>query len=167
MDDKEFDIVIIGSGAGGGTVAARLAPLARAGKRIAVLERGPKFKDSEFTGRELDMAERLYADGGGFLTKDRTMTLAFALAYGGSTVVYTGTSIKIAPRTIAQWAVPGLDFDDVSRRTDRCAEENGAHLLEQDLVNDNNRLFRDACGRLGWHAAQFPINVRGCRGSGL
>ncbi|PCI36811.1 MAG: hypothetical protein COB53_08415, partial [Elusimicrobia bacterium] len=167
MRDKEFDIVIVGSGAGGGTVAARLAPLARAGLKIAVLEWGPKFKKSEFTGRELEMAERLYFDGGGFLTKDRSMTLAFGKAYGGSTVVYTGTSIKIAKRTVSRWAVPGLSWDDLSKRTDRCAEENGVHPIPDHHLNDNNTLFRDACKRLNWHVDQFPINVRGCLGAGL
>ena len=34
--DKRFDIIIIGSGAGGGTLARRLAP---AGKSILILER--------------------------------------------------------------------------------------------------------------------------------
>jgi choline dehydrogenase-like flavoprotein len=45
-DSTQFDIVIIGSGAGGGTLAYRLAP---SGKRILVLERGdyvPREKDN-------------------------------------------------------------------------------------------------------------------------
>ncbi|PYO73386.1 MAG: hypothetical protein DMD67_15735, partial [Gemmatimonadetes bacterium] len=82
---QAYDIVVIGSGAGGGTLAQELAPLVRDGVRILVLEKGPRFADHEFTGRELEMAEALYEDGGAFLTHDGTMTLAFASAYGGST----------------------------------------------------------------------------------
>jgi len=37
----EVDVLIIGSGAGGGTVAARLAPMCASGARIAVAETGP------------------------------------------------------------------------------------------------------------------------------
>ena len=37
MDERSFDVVIVGSGAGGGTVAKELAPLCREGMRIAVL----------------------------------------------------------------------------------------------------------------------------------
>ena len=37
----------------------------------------------------------LYFDGGGTFTKDRAMTLAYGRAYGGSTVVYTGTSLTM------------------------------------------------------------------------
>src|SRR6266850_142114 len=95
-----YDIVVIGSGAGGGTVAQELAPLVRDGVRILVLEKGPRFADQDFTGRELEMADALYQDGGAFLTRDGTMTLAFASAYGGSTVVYTGTSLTAPQRVI-------------------------------------------------------------------
>src|SRR5208282_4243640 len=91
MTRRSYDIVIIGSGAGGGTVAQELSSLCRDGVRIAVLEKGPKLRDEEFTGREVEMATALYEDGGGFLTAEQTMTLAFGSAYGGSTVVYTGT----------------------------------------------------------------------------
>src|SRR5439155_644587 len=79
---RSYDIVVIGSGAGGGTVAQELGPLVRDGVRILVLEKGPRFADQEFTGRELEMADALYQDGGAFLTRDGTMTLAFASAYG-------------------------------------------------------------------------------------
>ena len=46
MADNHYDVIIIGSGAGGGTLAHRLAP---SGKRILVLERGgyvPREKEN-------------------------------------------------------------------------------------------------------------------------
>ena len=127
-----------GSGAGGGTVAAALAPLVARGKRVLVLERGPRFLEHDFTGRELDMAPALYADEGGFLTADGTMTLAFARGYGGSTIVYTGTSLIAPRRVIDGWRVPGLDHADVERRSRKYMEENGVHLLPPALINQNN-----------------------------
>ncbi|MGH8219416.1 MAG: GMC oxidoreductase [Steroidobacteraceae bacterium] len=45
MSDRHYDVIIIGTGAGGGTLAHRLAP---SGKRILLLERG------EFLPRERD-----------------------------------------------------------------------------------------------------------------
>lgn len=167
MIEREVDVVIIGSGAGGGTVAEGLGPLAREGKRVLVLEKGPRFREEDFRGGELERAAALYADGGGFLTAQRTMTLAFAHAYGGSTVVYTGTSLHAPERIIRQWNVPGLDHADVVARSRRFAEENNVHLLEEDLLNDNNRLFRDGALAAGYHPEQFPLNLRGCKGSSL
>ena len=46
QSDTHYDVIIIGSGAGGGTLAYRLAP---SGKRILILERGgyvPREKDN-------------------------------------------------------------------------------------------------------------------------
>jgi choline dehydrogenase-like flavoprotein len=165
--EKTVDALIVGSGAGGGVVARELAPLARAGARIAVLEAGPRLRPEEFTGRELEMVGRLYYDGGGILTKDGAITIAMGRAYGGSTVVYTGTSLSIPAEVLGRWAVPGLEFDDVARRTRKYAGDNDVHLQDETRINDNNRLFRLGCERLGWRVSQFPINVRGCKGAGL
>ncbi len=167
MREREYDVVIVGSGAGGGAAAKELAPLAADGVRIAVLEAGPRLRDEEFTGREVEMAERLYFDGGGLLTKDGTMTVAMGRGYGGSTVVYTGTSLKIPRRNLEAWSVPGLTFADLDRRADKYLAENNVHLLEPEKINDNNRLFRVGCEALGWRVEQFPVNVKGCLGSGL
>ena len=93
MIERDYDIVIIGSGAGGGTVASQLSGMASDGVRVLVVEQGARLRDHEFSGRELDMSDALYQEGGGFLTADGTMTLAFGRVYGGSTVVYTGTSL--------------------------------------------------------------------------
>jgi choline dehydrogenase-like flavoprotein len=162
-----YDIVVIGSGAGGGTVAQELAPLVRDGVRILVLEKGPRFADHEFTGRELEMAEALYQDGGAFLTRDGTMTLAFASAYGGSTVVYTGTSLTASERVIRSWGVSGLEHADLAARSAKYADQNNVHLLEEPLINDNNRLFVEGGRKAGYRVEQFPVNVKGCRGSSL
>ncbi len=167
MSAVRADVVVVGSGAGGGTVAQRLGPLAAAGRRVLVLERGPRFRDEDFTGHELEMAPALFAEGGAFLTADGAMTLAFAHGYGGSTIVYTGTSLVAPERVIAGWQVPGLDHADVERRSRRYMAENNVHLLAPDLLNENNRLFVDGARRAGYHPEQFPLNLRGCRGSSL
>ncbi|HEY6807300.1 MAG TPA: GMC family oxidoreductase N-terminal domain-containing protein [Gemmatimonadales bacterium] len=167
MIERAVDVAIIGSGAGGGTVAQALAPLARAGRSVVVLEQGPRLGEADFTGREIDMADLLYRDGGGFLTADGTMTLAFAETYGGSTVVYTGTSLVAPARVIRHWNVPGLDHADIARRSATYAGENNVHLLPPEEINENNRLFVEGGRRAGYQVEQFPVNVKGCRGSSL
>jgi long-chain-alcohol oxidase len=166
MRRHRYDVVIVGSGAGGGTAAQALAPLVAEGKRVLVLEQGPRVDVAERTGREIEMSS-LYEERGGFLTSDGAMTLAFGRAYGGSTLVYTGTSLPPPPRVIEEWAVPGLEPGDLTGQASRYAAENNVHLLAPELINDNNRLFLEGCRALGWDARQFPINVRGCHGSSL
>lgn len=162
-----YDIVIVGSGAGGGTVAQELSALCADGLRIAVLEKGPRLRDEEFTGRELEMAQALYEDGGGFLTAEKTMTLAFGCAYGGSTVVYTGTSLLPPDRVIRHWNVPGLTVQEIEQRARKFMLENNVQLVEDRYINENNRLFVEGCRKLGYESRQFPVNLRGCRGSSL
>ena len=85
MIDRAYDVVIIGSGAGGGTVALGLAPLAEQGRRVLVLEQGPRLADEEFTGKELEMAEALYADSGGIPNRPDSSSQPYAGAKGRAT----------------------------------------------------------------------------------
>jgi choline dehydrogenase-like flavoprotein len=163
----EADVVVIGSGAGGGTVAQSLVPLVRDGGRVVVLERGPRLALEEFTSDELQMAPRLYAQSGGFLTSQGTLTLAFGRLFGGSTVVYTGTSLPVPERVIRSWDVPGLDHSDLMERTSRFQRENNVHLLPPEEINENNSLFVRGCEAAGYRAEQFPVNLKGCLGSSL
>lgn len=167
MIEREYDVVVIGSGAGGGTVAQELSPLVSAGLRVLVLEKGPRFRPEEFTGQELEMAGALYEEQGGFLTADGTMTLAFASAYGGTTVVYTGTSVIAPERVIRAWRVTGLTHGDLERRSRKFMAQNHVHHLAPAEINENNRLFLEGCERLGLPAAAFPVNTQGCLGSSL
>jgi choline dehydrogenase-like flavoprotein len=167
MTEKDCDVLIVGSGVGGGTVAEGLIPLARAGRRVLLLEQGARLDDHEFTGGEAEMADALYEEGGGFLTAEGTMTLAFGRAYGGSSVVYTGTSLLAPERVVRHWDIPGLDHADVVRRSRRYMDENNVHFLPPEEINENNRLFALGCAKAGYQAEPFPLNVLGCRGSSL
>ncbi len=167
MIEKTYDVVIVGSGAGGGTVAKELVPLVRDGKKVLVLEQGPRITAEECSGRELDMAPSIYEDEGGFLTSQGTMTLAFGRMYGGSTYMYTGTSMQPPERVIRDWNIPGVAHADLDARARKYAGENNVHFLEDELLNENNKLFVSGCDAAGYKAEQFPINVKGCKGSSL
>jgi choline dehydrogenase-like flavoprotein len=160
------DVVVIGSGAGGGTVAKTLAPLCARGCKVLLLEAGGRFGSTDQTRRELEMAGKYYVDQGGFQTVSKDMTLAFAQALGGSTAVYTGTSLEAPPQTISSWGIWGLTHEDLKPRYQRYKTENNVHLLPRDQLNDNNRLFEAGCRALGWRVEQFPVNVKNCQGLG-
>jgi cholesterol oxidase len=55
-----YDAVVVGSGYGGGVAASRLA---RAGRRVAVLERGREFVTGEFPRRFPELREQLQVTG--------------------------------------------------------------------------------------------------------
>ncbi|MCB0365553.1 MAG: GMC family oxidoreductase [Bdellovibrionaceae bacterium] len=163
----EYDIVIVGSGAGGGTVAKELAPLAKKGARIALLDWGGRFDPSLHHSRnEVDMAMKYYFDMGGYQTVSQDLTLAFAKAVGGSTNVYTGTSLRIPETVLTKWAIPGLAREDLDPRFEKYEIENNVHLTPENDLNDNNKLFRQACAALNWRVEQFPVNTKNCVGLG-
>jgi hypothetical protein len=45
--------------------------------------------------------------------------------------------------------------------------ENNVHLLKDGLINENNKLFVEGCRKLNYDVQQFPVNIKGCRGSSL
>jgi long-chain-alcohol oxidase len=160
----DYDIVIVGSGAGGGTVAKELSTLCKDGVRIALLEWGGHFERKDNTRREFEMAGKYYFENGGFQTSTQDMTLAFAKALGGSTTVYTGVTFKPTEHALKKWAVPGLDMADLAPRLDKYMAENNVHLQPPENINRNNVIFREACEQLGWKWGQFPLNIKDCAG---
>ena len=56
-----YDVVVVGSGYGGGVTASRLA---RAGKRVCVLERGKEYLPGDFPARLTDMRDETMMSGG-------------------------------------------------------------------------------------------------------
>jgi choline dehydrogenase-like flavoprotein len=82
-------------------------------------------------------------------------------------VVYTGTSLTMPEEVLERWAIPDLSFAELQQRSAKYLAENNVHLLGEEELNDNNRLFRAGCERLGYRVEQFPINTKGCRGASV
>src|SRR6202048_971105 len=85
------DGVVIGSGAGGGVVAAELSA---AGKDVIVLEEGGYYNEADFNQLELDMMRKLYYQGGFAATSDAAIALIAGGCLGGGTVPHYTTSFR-------------------------------------------------------------------------
>jgi choline dehydrogenase-like flavoprotein len=166
---SHYDVVIIGSGSGGGTVAdvvSREAP----GADVLVLEGGPLWRHDQFNERERDMG-RLFFSRGAKPSTNLTVNLAAASAVGGSTVVYTGVSFRPPDRVVDHWRDDfGLDFltdDFVDGTLDAIEDDLNVHELPESWDNDNNRLFKEACDELGIPAKRLRLNLDGCEELGF
>jgi len=166
---SHYDVVIIGSGAGGGTVAdvvTRQAP----GADVLVLEGGPRWAHDQFNERERDMS-RLYFSRGSKLSKQLNVGVAAGKAVGGSTAVYTGVSFRPPGDVLERWRGEfGLHF--LTRRFTQetlsaIEDDLNVHELPEHWDNDNNRLFKEGCDALGIPAKRLRINVRDCEELGF
>jgi long-chain-alcohol oxidase len=165
----ELDVLVVGSGAGGGTVADRLSR-SLPGARIGIAEKGPHWTREHFNMREVDMM-RLFKNGGAFTSENFEIAVAAAECVGGSTSVYTGVTFRTPEGLIGRWAndqgLPELREDDVQSRFPRIESEIHAHFPGPGMENANNRLFREGCERLGYPVRQFRVNIDGCKECGF
>ena len=82
---KEADVIVIGSGPGGATVARGLA---RAGKRVLLLERGKDWRRSQLYGTY--PGALMYADRQALLFTREGLNIIRPLMAGGATSMYCG-----------------------------------------------------------------------------
>src|SRR6516164_6378073 len=102
----ECGVVIVGSGAGGATVAAELA---EAGVDVVVIEEGGYHPTESFTTGTGHALRTLYRDGGGGMAVGRPSVLyAEGRCVGGSTVVNGGMSWRTPAAVLERWSAEGV-----------------------------------------------------------
>lgn len=104
-DVLEADAVIVGSGSGGGVVAARLAA---AGLKVIVLEAGGYFNEADFDQTELGGYSRFYWRGGPTPTADFNVSLQAGSLLGGGSVINWTNCLRTKPWVREEWAELGL-----------------------------------------------------------
>ncbi|HEY0779148.1 MAG TPA: GMC family oxidoreductase N-terminal domain-containing protein [Gemmatirosa sp.] len=165
---RTADVVVIGSGAGGAVVAARLA---EAGREVVVLESGGLWTAADFTEREADLTERLYADQGLRATEDLGIAILQGDTVGGSTTVNWMATLRPDAHVREEWARRfGLDVATngaLDAALDRVWTDVHARPMPDDAHSANNRLLLDGAAALGWRTRALDLNARGCVRSGF
>jgi choline dehydrogenase-like flavoprotein len=159
----ECDVVVVGSGAGGGTAAAVLA---QAGLDVVLLEAGHYFTERDFDGAELSGFDRLYLNGGGMASADGGVGLLAAQALGGTTVVNYTFSFRTPDHVRREWAdehgVTAVAGDDFDRSLDAVWDRIGVNA-EHSLPSRRDETIRAGMDKLGWQWDVMQRNVRGCQ----
>lgn len=169
MNDEvlDCDVVVVGSGAGGGAAAREIA---RSGRSVIVVEMGERRLPKTFTQREEDMLPRLFHEGGSRTTADRAIQVLQGKGVGGSTVHNLNLCKRVDPELIAAWerdcGLPGLG----ARLGPHYEAMEGLLEVSEvawDRVNRNNRLVKAGAEALGWRNGGLRHNRKGCIGSGF
>jgi choline dehydrogenase-like flavoprotein len=163
----DADVVIVGSGAGGATLAAELA---EGGLDVVVVEEGRYWTTRDFTADASAMIRQLYRDGGATLAiGDPPILYQEGRAVGGSTVVNGGMSWRTPEKILDRWwREAGLDairakemepwFQRVERRI---------HVARQDpeTIGKDNLLLEQGARAKGWKVVPNLRNQVHCAGS--
>jgi long-chain-alcohol oxidase len=156
----DCDVVIVGSGAGGGTVAGVLAG---AGLDVIVVETGDYYDDQDFDGSELGALTRYYM-GAPSASHDQSVTLLAGSCLGGGTVVNYSTSFRTPDDVRSEWASHGVRAfvgEEYTASLDAVWERLGVNQ-EHNEPSTRDQKLQEGCVQLGWHVDAMPRGVRRC-----
>ncbi len=110
---RAYDVVVVGSGYGGGVAASRLA---RAGQSVCVIEKGKEFLTGAFPSRLPELRRELQLNGAKLRSGSRTGLFDFRLGadihvlvgcgLGGGSLINAAVALKPDPRVFADPAWP-------------------------------------------------------------
>lgn len=164
---ESCDVCVVGSGPGGAVVADELA---RAGQSVLMIEEGTLPQSGADFQPDLAVP-KYYRDQCLFTTNGPSQIgVPTGIAFGGTTVINSGTCLTTPDRTLDRWADElGIEFD---RSAWRAVEEE----LETDLsispcpidkMSVSNRLFAEGLETLGLSGGHpLPRCEIDCEGSG-
>lgn len=176
------DVVIVGSGAGGGMMAYQLA---HAGFQVCVLEKGSVYSAEDFAKwGEADALKNMYERGGLASTADGNIVLLAGSTVGGGTTVNWSASFRTPPDVLHDWAqnyglgqfAPDGDFHrcldttlsllkvntDFSYREGPSEGTGSTSSANAFVVNKVNQELWSASSRCGLLPEKIPRNVQNC-----
>ena len=135
IDDGQYDVIIVGTGAGGGTLAHKLAPT---GKKILILERGDFMPLEEQNRSNVDVFkwERYHAPEQWYDTAGEPFSPQMNYAVGGNTKIYGATLLRFRERDFErvehqagvslEWCVKYADFEPYYTEAEQLYQVHGS-----------------------------------------
>ncbi|MAE70222.1 MAG: hypothetical protein CME06_07100 [Gemmatimonadetes bacterium] len=161
------DLCVIGSGAGGGMVAAIAV---QAGLDVILLESGSFIPPEQMTQREERMIPRLLWDAGARTNRDRSVQIHQGRGVGGSTLHNFNLCKRIPTPILEEWRRErGMRYLGPDRWESLYANVEKrlrVELIPPEWRNVHNSLLEAGCRELGWSGGWLRHNRSGCNGSG-
>lgn len=177
LDNSDFDVVIVGSGSGGG-VAAKL--MSEAGMRVLVVEKGQHYDLAGANYDEREALKVMYDKGGLAATDTGELGLVSGSVFGGGSSVNWAACIQTPAAVRNDWAtsygLPYFKTQEFQEDLDYVWKVMGVSAPKQNI---QNQLLLEGARRMGYaHGAVAQNNggspdhgcghdcANGCRSGG-
>src|SRR5437588_1330263 len=141
----EADVCIVGSGAGGAVIAARLSAQ---GRRVIMLEAGGHYTCADFHQLELWSYEHLWYRGGATPTADGNVTLLAGGSLGGGTEINWMNCVRtpdlVRKDWVRQYGLDGVDSATFDRYLDT-VEARISSNSQTAYYNSQNLRMKEGC----------------------
>jgi len=158
----EADVVIIGSGCGGG-VAAKV--LAEAGRSVLVVDKGYYFSPSKLPMTMEKATYHLFENRGLITSIDGTTNAVAGSCWGGGGTVNWSVSLQTQGFVRKEWSeehgLPFFESDEFQQCLDRVCKFMGVISGDQVKQTHRGQVLLEGSRRLGWPAEVCPQNTGG------
>ncbi|WP_337251456.1 GMC family oxidoreductase N-terminal domain-containing protein [Mycobacteroides chelonae] len=159
-ENLDCDVVVVGSGAGGGTAASVLSA---AGLDVIIVEAGGYHGEDSFDGTEKTGLRNLYAPAP-LLSREGQVSLWAGHCVGGGTVVNYTTCFPTPERVRQEWAssgahqFAGTEYTEALNAVWQRLDVNRNH----DVAAPRDAVMERGLRNLGWTVGATFRNVDGC-----
>ncbi|KAJ5578794.1 uncharacterized protein N7459_007758 [Penicillium hispanicum] len=160
-DDPEIietDVVVVGSGCGGGVTAKNLA---EAGLRVLVVEKSYYYSSGSFPMLANEAFINMFENAGATMTDDGSMAILAGSTWGGGGTINWSAALQTQGYVRQEWASMGLPFFtslEFQRSLDRVCDRMGVNT-EHVRHNRGNNVILEGARKLGYAAKTVPQNT--------
>jgi len=163
------EVVVVGTGAGGATVAHELA---QRGNAVVMVEAGNYFDRSQFSGRPFEMQQLMYQQAGLTTTMGNVMIpVPLGRTVGGTTTINSGTCLRTPRRTLRRWReelaltdYTPLEMEPYFQRVEKIFDVSPADMK---YVGKNGEIIARGADKLGYRHGPLPRNAPDCDGQSV
>ena len=164
---EECDALVVGSGPGGVMAAFELA---KTGKKVIILEAGPKVRHGDTRRDAGQVLSRYFFYGGMRSTRGNTVMPSMQPRnLGGGSVWNSAICLRTPEFALKRWEdnheLRGLTDGGLDRHYAAVESFMGVRPVADEVMGPRNELFREACENMGFKASRIARNEDGCRGS--